>query len=205
MGEHWMQIYQEGLVDFCIYFDLLTSRITSFCKSAQWYLPWSEKKCISISLQIKCYFLGFENLNLYTLTLGLIKITGRGMKKNLYIAFSFTQQWTKARKYRRLFTFLPCQWEISSISFILCLHEANQMPLAAEATGGGSWQWPLIMELPSMILPFPRALCEEIVHFATLCRLLSKKAPSWGLQIRRQGTTSLLQSLSSKNDATLTV
>ena len=36
------------------------------------------------------------------------------MEKNLYIAFSLTQQLaTEVKKYPRLFTFLPCLWEIS--------------------------------------------------------------------------------------------
>lgn len=55
-----------------------------------------------------------------------------------------------------------------------------------------------------MILPFPRVLCEEIVHFVIVCSLLSKKAPFWGAQSRGLGTASLLQSLGSKNDALLT-
>lgn len=56
-----------------------------------------------------------------------------------------------------------------------------------------------------MILPFLRALCEETVHFAILCSLLSKKASFWGRQSRGLGTASLLQSLGSKNDALLTI
>lgn len=35
-------------------------------------------------------FFGFENLNLYTSTLGLIKITERGMKKSIYSLFFHT-------------------------------------------------------------------------------------------------------------------
>lgn len=53
-------------------------------------------------------------MNLFILTLSLIKVTDTGIKKILYIAFSFTQQLTtKVKKYLRLFTFLPCHWEIS--------------------------------------------------------------------------------------------
>lgn len=69
---------------FCIHCDYSTPESHHFADQHSDIYPEVKKKCISISLQIKRYFFGFENLNLYTSTLGLIKITKRGMKK-IYI------------------------------------------------------------------------------------------------------------------------
>lgn len=56
-----------------------------------------------------------------------------------------------------------------------------------------------------MILPLPRALCEETVHFAIICAFYPGRHLSGGPQSRGLGTASLLQSLGSKKDALLTI
>lgn len=113
------------------------------------------------------------------MTLGLIKIAKRGVKKKSIYSLFFHTAANKTQEVPQAVHIFPLSVRAFFHKFYP-LHEAYQMSLAAKATGGGSWQWPLIMALLSMILPFPRALCEEIVHFATVQQAFIQKGSLLG-------------------------
>lgn len=137
------------------------------------------------------------------MNLGIIKLTKRGVKDFIYSLFFHTA----VNKNQEV----PQAVHISPLPIGELFHkfyppyEASQMLLAAEAIGDGSCQWPLIMELLSTILPFPRALCKEIVHFATVQKAFIQKGTLVGAANQEGSTTSLLYSHSSKYNANLTI
>lgn len=73
-----------------------------------------------------------------------------------------------------------------------------------KATGDSSWQLVLIMELSSVTLLFPEALCKETFQFTIFSSFYPVKRLTGISQGRRQGMASLLWCLNSDCDVGLT-